>query len=282
MLKNWLNKPYPLITKAKDKWLVVFGFSIFVFAFLSLYQPFGAAQITANRSLYLAGFAGCVFLVLTFTYLLLPVIAKNWFNPETWNLRKEITLLSGCILGIALLNYLYNSSVGRHIAPQHSLVGFVGITFSVGVFPLVILIFLTEKYLSQKNNNKALKLTKQLNLKAKNHKGQTLTIVPETLKSAPLQIELANFLYAVSDNNYTTVFYLDNGDLKQELLRVSIKNVAQQLSRVPEILRCHKSYLINKNQIVAVTGNARSLNLTLANCPTLIPVSRNLDKNLLV
>lgn len=282
MLKNWLNKPYPLISKAKDKWLLVLGSSIFVLAFLNLYLPFGSAEIKTNRTLFLSGFAGCVFFVLAFTYFVLPKMAKNWFNPETWNLRKEITLLSWCFLTIGLLNHLYNTIIGKNIAPQHSLFASIGISFSVGIFPVAALIFLTEKYLSQKNSNNALRLSEQLKQKTKMAHGQSLNIVPETLKSAPLEIPLADFLYAVSDNNYTTVYYFSKGVLKQELLRVSIKNVAQQLNALPEIVRCHKSYLINKNQIEAVTGNARSLNLTLANCPTPIPVSRNFDKNQLV
>ena len=109
-----------------------------------------------------------------------------------------------------------------------------------------------------------------------------ITISPETITSSPLSIVLDDFLFAESDNNYSTVYFFKEGIIHRELLRLSLKNLANQLQDFKDIVRCHRSYLVNKSRITKITGNARSLVLKVDGYKGQIPVSRNFPKDQLV
>ena len=150
-LHKWLNRPYPLIQRTTDKLILVIGFALFTYLFLLLYQPFGASRIE-ERDWFLLGFGFSVLIALAFNYFLLPVIFRHWFDPEKWQIKKEIIYISWSFVLIATLNYLHNSTVGKEIAPQFGLLSFLGITFSVDIFPLLGLIFITELYFNKKKS----------------------------------------------------------------------------------------------------------------------------------
>jgi hypothetical protein len=280
-LLSWLNKPYPLIQTLQWKLAVIFGSGIFVTAFLWLYQPFGATDIKEYHYLFLAGFGASVALGLSIGYLILPKLAPALFNQEKWQIKKEILFLLTAFLIISVLNYLYNSIVGAQIAPQHSLLEFIGITTAVGVFPVFLLVFLIEFYMSRRNSTEA----KSLNENLRNNntaEDVEFTIIPETIRSRHLMLKLDDFLFAKSDNNYTTFYFFKEGLVNKSLVRVSLKNVEHQLTPYDAIIRCHNSYMVNKNKIVDIKGNARSLYLRLEAVDEKIPVSRGFDKEKLL
>ena len=93
-----------------------------------------------------------------------------------------------------------------------------------------------------------------------------------------VQLEDGPVVYATADGNYTTVFYWRDGQVQKRLLRLSLKNVAQQLADFEDIIRCHRSYVVNKRQIEDISGNARSLNLRMADGTASIPVSRTFPR----
>ena len=282
-IQHWLNKPYPLLENSKDKLLIAIGFGLFTYFFLLIYEPFQVSGIQLKPALYLAGFGVAVFSGMAISYFLFPIGFHRWFNPEKWQVKRELFSLTGTFFLIALLNYSYNSLLGPEIAPQVSFGAFVGKTFAVGIFPLILLIFWTERRLKSRNEQKAEVLNYQLKSDSdKVQKDKTLQITPETIKSPPFQLELDRFLFARSDNNYTTFYYLENGSWQKELVRISIKNANEQLSDIDEVVRCHRSFLINKLKIKSVSGNARSMNVTLVDYDQPIPISRTFTKEQLL
>ena len=282
-LKEWLNRPYPLIEKAKDKTILVAGFALFTYLFLLFYEPFNTAEIKVNKAIYLAGFGFCVGLALSINYFLLPAIMPRGFHAETWQIKKEIIYLLWSFLFIAILNYIFNTTFGQGIAPQHSVLKFLGKTISIGMFPLLALLYFTERYLSNRNEDAATVLDQQLTKSApKSIEYPSIVIQPDTLKSPRLELQLKDFLFAASDNNYTTFYFFRQGALKREMLRISMKKVEEQLRGVDQIIRCHRSYLVNKLKIQHVRGNARSINLQLEHYDGDIPVSRSFPKEQLL
>lgn len=278
-MQTWLNKPYPLVARTRDKWLLVFGFSVFTYLFLLLYQPYGAANIP-GKSWYLLGFGGSVLSALSFNYFLLPLLLTSWFDPSRWQVRKEILYISWSFCLITVLNYLYNATVGKNLAPQFGLAPFLGITFSVGIFPLLALIFFTEKYLSERNRNLAGQLNRERKPVGLERSGLSVAnISGETLQDGSLTLEVENFLFAVAAGNYTTFYYLENGQVEKRLLRISLRSASEQLAGIETIIRCHRSYLVNKSKITEATGNARSLNVRLENYDGLIPISRSFSRD---
>lgn len=280
---NWLQKPYPLIEEPKEKLILALSFGIFVFLFLLIFKPFGADEIIKNQSLFLAGFGLCVFIGLLINYMIIPFFFPSIFCLEKWKIKKEIIYLISSFVVIALLNYTYNTVVGKNIAIYKSLSEFLGITISIGLLPVVILTFIIERNLTKKNTLKAEELSKSLLKPTEIKTSETsIAIESESLKVDSLKMNLNDFVFATSDNNYTTVFYLKDDTLNRKLLRLSIKNLEHQLSGFQNIIRCHRSYIVNKQMIKRIKGNARSLVLLVNYYDEAIPVSRSFPKEKLV
>ncbi len=265
---NWLNKPYFFIESKTARLGLVVSFGLFTYLFLLIYEPFTVSEVSGEKAVFLAGFGLMVSFGLAFTYFVLPALFPHLFISDRWKVKKEIIYLLASFILIAFLNYTYNYFVGQNIAPQHSLPYFIGKTLGVGVFPLIVMIFLIERRLNGQKETKP-------------GKTQMISIKPETLKGKTLEFNLDQFLFAESDNNYTTFYQLGEGGISKELLRVSIKNVETQLQSEKTLIRCHRSFIINKLHIESISGNNRSRHVRLRHYDQLIPISRSLSKEAL-
>lgn len=281
---NWFNRPYPLIEQTKTKLLVMLGFAVFIPSFLYIYQPFGIADIDNDyKFLYVIGIGIHVSLTLGLNYFVVPKLLRSIFIAEKWTIQKEIIYILSSFFLVTCSNYTYNVTLGSDISPYHNFIEFFGITVAVGIFPVMIMVFFVERNLSTKNTLKAEEYSKLLSKRtSKKHQRTEITITPETTKSSNLVIDYKDFVFATSDNNYSTIYFQDQGKLDKQLLRLTFKNLENQLTEFSNIIRCHKSYMVNKKYISEVKGNARSLMLKVDLHDEMIPVSRSFPKEELI
>jgi len=274
---KWLNLPYPLLQSTKYKWLFALSSGIFVFVFLIVFEPFGARSLTTDKYAFLGGFGVSVFLGVATTYFILPMLFRGLFRPEKWTIGKEILLLSCCIMIISAFNSLHNYYWWRDIVFYRNYFNFLKITTSVGIFPIVGLLFFTERTLSKRNIEKAQLLSNQLP-PAVVKETITVKIQEESVKASPIVMPRSEFVYAQSEGNYVMIYHLDDGTLVYKLIRLSLKQLDKQLENISQVKRCHRSYLINMQHITSIDGNARSLTIQLDKVATSIPVSRSFSK----
>ncbi len=95
--------------------------------------------------------------------------------------------------------------------------------------------------------------------------------------SENLQLAAADFLFAAAADNYTNIYYLKDGVVQQVLFRVSVKILAEQAAVAGSIFRCHKSFLVNLQQVTHISGNAQGYKLHLQQNEFTVPVSRSLN-----
>jgi len=81
----------------------------------------------------------------------------------------------------------------------------------------------------------------------------------------------------MASDNYCQIYYLKDGRLQDRLFRTSLKKLVNQIVGVEAAWRCHKSYLVNLQQVVHISGNAQGYRLHLANTELTVPVSRSLN-----
>ena len=274
---QWLNLPYPLLQSTKYKWLLALFSGIFVFVFLVVFEPFGAGGLTNYKYLFLAGFGVSVILGVATTYFILPKLLRKVFRPEKWTIGKEILLQSCCILTISAFIYIHHNYLASDIVSHQSFFNFLEITMSIGIFPIVGLIFFTERTLLKRNIELAQLLASELP-SASVDKNITIQIQEESVKALPLVMQLSEFVYAQSEGNYVAIYHLEDSALIHKLIRLSLKQLEIQLESLSHIKRCHRSYLINTQHITSIDGNARSLTIHLDKVATSIPVSRSFSK----
>ena len=99
--------------------------------------------------------------------------------------------------------------------------------------------------------------------------------------SEDLTLDLADLLLAQALDNYTRICWIERGELRQRILRLSLKSLAHQVADLPFLFRCHKSFLVNTRQPFAPSGNSRGLKLHSDHWKEPIPVSRSLHKEAL-
>lgn len=156
----------------------------------------------------------------------------------------------------------------------------IWMTFSVGIFPILIMNYVLERRLFEQNFKLAKDLEKTMD--------RTFSIAIDyasfempTDRNESILISSQNLLAVKAEGgNYATVFWLDEGEVKSQMWRVTLKNLLTKIEGDQNILQCHKSYLVNRSFIVAVSGNARTLALRLEALDFEIPVSRNFPREL--
>jgi len=105
-------------------------------------------------------------------------------------------------------------------------------------------------------------------------------IVSDTDKAAHVHINgkfyaISDILYIEANQNYVEIHSVCNGSKQKQLCRTTIKHVESLLNLSPQLVRCHKSYLVNIHKVSRWKGNSDKIELQLENCTEKIPVSRN-------
>lgn len=100
----------------------------------------------------------------------------------------------------------------------------------------------------------------------------TVNITGEYKES--LTVSPSDILYIESVANYLSIWYFDDGELKQKRIRNTLKNVEETLAGHPFLLHCHRAFLVNTHFITHVDGNAAGCQLHLFSIDRTIPVSK--------
>jgi DNA-binding LytR/AlgR family response regulator len=81
-------------------------------------------------------------------------------------------------------------------------------------------------------------------------------------------------LYLESSDNYVTVFYLADKEVKKEMVRTSMKKLEALLKPVG-LIRCHRSFMVHMENVQWMKKKGRSYQIKMKNCETIVPVSRS-------
>lgn len=90
-----------------------------------------------------------------------------------------------------------------------------------------------------------------------------------------LIVSQSSILYIQSDENYLRIYYMDEGKITNYLLRSSMKRI-EDLCAKNGLIRCHRSYFVNKNR-VEVLQKEKDFTYAVLDVPNAahIPVSKN-------
>lgn len=108
-------------------------------------------------------------------------------------------------------------------------------------------------------------------------KGKIVKIKSDTRET--LHINLNKLLFVEAQENYSRIVWQENDELKERLLRVTLKHIEGQIAD-EIIIRCHRSYMINTLVRYNIQGNSNGYHLTSDLFPDTIPISRSLGKQI--
>lgn len=251
------KKPYQRSINGKK--FVVFSFLCggFVSLFLIVFQPFGLYEMKIdNKYLIISGF-GCV---TTFVLLISYIIIELLFNKKKWTLGEQAISIFGRTFFIGIGNGLYAFAIDLKDFTFNNFLWYICVTFAIGIFPVVGLI-ISDYFKKVKivNQSKNVKDERILNLIAENGKDS-------------FSIPVNTLLFIQSTDNYCEVNCFDES-LEKILIRNTLNDLSKQIP-YDNIVRCHRSYIVNLNNIEKCEGNSQGMKITFQNVEKKIKVSR--------
>ena len=102
--------------------------------------------------------------------------------------------------------------------------------------------------------------------------------IQSKLKKEKLSFYPSEFLYAESEGNYVIFHLVREGKEVKKTIRNSISNLEQQFSEIPYLVRTHRAFIVNLQQVTKKEGNVGGYQLTLKNIEAKLPVSRKRAK----
>jgi len=105
----------------------------------------------------------------------------------------------------------------------------------------------------------------------------TITITGKN-NEEKFELPFKNFIYAESQQNYVSVYYLKHGELKTIVIRNTMKEVNRQIRKA---IRIHRSYIVNPLHLKKIKGNARKRFAIIRHVKKPVPVSASLNNSML-
>ncbi|MFZ4414974.1 MAG: LytTR family DNA-binding domain-containing protein [Bacteroidales bacterium] len=276
MIKKYLNQPYPFhVNKLK----LIGSISLFIGFFMLIFQPFGLSKYAGpHKSLLCLGYGFVTMIVMIINIVLIQELLKKQFDYKRWTVIKQISWLAWIIFSIGIGNFVYTSIISSHWSWQ-AFVFFQFFTLAVGLIPIVVLTIINQNHLLAVNLKSAQEFNIALKTNTFNVGIELITLIADNEKDK-FEIELSNLLYIESIGNYIEVNFVKDNQLKNLLLRSTLKRTESQLEDITSIIKCHRAFLVNSSKIDDVKGNSQGLKLKLIHTETEIPVSRNFSKSL--
>lgn len=280
-IKKSLQKPFVFQENKRFQFFLSLFIALIVFFILYILKPFGIENLDNNLFTYCLGYGIITLVVLSCYFFVVVPIFPVFFSHKTWNIGKEIITVLCCILIIGSISWYYNTLVqkGGHNPENFTFLSFLGYAFIISVFPVIIYVFFSEWYTRKNKTVKILEdnLDIQAETIKKNSDG-SIKIFAENNKDFVL-LRLSDFVYAASEGNYVSLFILENNKLKKNTIRRKLIAIEKELKSNKEIVRCHRSYLINTSYVKKVSGNARGYFLHFDEFEDEIPVSRKFNRS---
>ena len=100
-----------------------------------------------------------------------------------------------------------------------------------------------------------------------------ITLTGSTNEKVTLSV--SHLLYIEAVGNYVKVCRLHDGAVRADMLRATSKQMEEELHDFQMVVRCHRAFLVNLNQVDQVICKSGSTQLSMKQCTEHIPVSRS-------
>lgn len=262
---SFFQRPFPPSEDWPQRLKTAVGVGFFVALFLYIFEPFGFNFIKSGKFLICVGFGATTLIVCILFELLMVYGFRLYDNLQHFTFGKWVLEVIGLILTISMGNLLFGAWVQGSLEwsyfPQ-----VLYSTFLIGIFPVVIL----GSFAMLSEERKYREIALRINIHSKDMSESSM----DELRYLG-EIPISNIRYLESYQNYIKIGYLDAANqIKESMQRATLKSLEMELEGT-EIVKCHRSYLVNRETIVSVSGNAQGLILALEGCDKEVPVSRS-------
>lgn len=95
------------------------------------------------------------------------------------------------------------------------------------------------------------------------------------VSNSTIEIPASSMIYIESMANYADIWYLDNDEPRHKMLRITLKQIKENIGDHTFLVQCHRAFIVNLNFVVAMLSRNSGYQLQLFGTDKLVPVSRN-------
>ena len=118
-------------------------------------------------------------------------------------------------------------------------------------------------------------LNEQLQAKKEPEVSLSDTILLTGTTSETITLHIPSLLYIEAVGNYVKVYQWCDDALHTDMLRATMKQVEDDLQGYPAIVRCHRAFMVNLQQVEKVLAKSGIMRLVIRHTHDALPVSRS-------
>jgi len=272
-----LRKPIPsyLTEKVNIIRLILFT-ALFALVFINIYAPFGADKWFNLTRLEFFTYSSLVILTGVLVVVLSRIIMYYYFKNHLLSYYSYFAWIFAEIMAMALFYALFPKFVLKDVRIFTEIV-----KQSARNTSLVLLLPYSIMWLYFSWRDKKEQIEKLAGIQALS--GNVRDMIPfyDDKSVLKFSVKKENLLYIESDENYVSICYLNKGKVSKYLLRETMKKMEENFSAT-EIIRCHRSYIVNFEKVKVIRKDKDGLKLELEAPSSIdIPVSKTYVDNVM-
>ena len=273
------SKAPKYLLEKRNQIIMVLFVSIFAIVFINIFKPFQSNQWITQKgftaTMYFVWSSMLVLLgmlvvaasrIVMYKYSLIPTHSITIIKYILW-VFVELLLLAGAFTILAIIT---STNGNISLNTNDPLVIYMQALQNT-VFILFIPYLICIMYFSYQEKTAKLKELMDENV---GFKGSSLISFRDERGVLQLSVAKENLLYIESADNYICIWYIKNDQLKKQLMRITMKEISTHLSDT-NIVRCHRSYMVNLDLVKVMRREKENLFLELG-YPNIkeIPISK--------
>jgi hypothetical protein len=255
---NLLDQKIPAYLYEKSNSIrLVFFTALFALIFINIYKPFNAEYWYPGVSHFMF-FVFSSFIILTgvLVVVISRIILFFYTKRHTISYLTYGLWILAEIFFMALVYTVYVLLVRKNVDILGTFQESISNTSLVLLLPYAILTL----YFSWKEKEKRLQQMEEN--KPEESQKRNVILFHDEKGELRLSIQRQSLLYIESADNYVIIRYLNKNAVTKFILRSTLKALEEQLSDL-HILRCHRSFLVNFDQIKIIRREKDSVYLDL-------------------
>ncbi|RXG12351.1 LytTR family DNA-binding domain-containing protein [Leeuwenhoekiella aestuarii] len=247
-----MKAKYPFDPVLKRHFIIAMGLFLWVFLFLFFSEPLDVGELRFKEKLI---FLPTYSFVASLGYLvLLPL--QSWlyaYHSQSWKLSSELLmLLAFSLLGLVLVRMVYLFVVVPFEPNPYTLSYFITAIYIPALLVVLPIVAVWRyglgRYLEKREEEQKVTIAG-----SGNYEG--------------FRLVWNQLIMVTSADNYVEVIYTEDNGIKKYLIRNTLSAVASDL---PQLLRVHRSFLINPDQYKYVNSENGKFKITMIHdlqCP---------------
>lgn len=204
-------------------------------------------------------------------------LLRPFSNENNWTIIKEIIfiylVLQVMCIAIYFAGYVIEDSSWEARWNAQTFLNSCKIGFLLGILPFVLFTSLNYNHLL---GGKAVALNQPQDANPQN--SDLEVNIASKLKRESLSFLSKELLFVTSAGNYVEFCIYRNHKMEMVMIRNSISEIEVQFAHIPYYFKSHRAFIVNLDRVHSKKGNALGYRLSISDCKTEVPVSRQYVK----